>query len=67
MVLVARSMLQILCYKWIATSAGEFINRKVDGDLKMVGVHGLWALVLSSHLHFSPLKLLESLDSSRTE
>jgi hypothetical protein len=29
----------------------------VDGDLKMVGVHVLWSLVLSYHLHFSPLKL----------
>jgi hypothetical protein len=57
MVLFSCSMLLILCYEWITTGAGEFINRKVDGDLKMVGVHGLWALVLSSHLHFSPLKL----------
>jgi hypothetical protein len=56
MVLFSCSMLRILCYEWITTGAGEFINRKVDGDLKMVGVHGMWALVLSSHLHFSPLK-----------
>jgi hypothetical protein len=56
MVLVARSMLHILCYEWIMTSVGEFIKGKVDGDLKMVGVHGLWELVLSSHLHCSPLK-----------
>jgi hypothetical protein len=36
---------------------GEFINEKVDGELKMAGVHGMWAMVLSSHLHCSPIKL----------
>jgi hypothetical protein len=45
------------CYDWIAIGAGEFIDGMVDGDLKMVGVHGLWTLLLPSHLHCSSQKL----------